>query len=108
MTLLAHIAILSVVAGQPQGSCPVRVVPANAPSDWVSAASALERSLHNSTAADRDCREIVVHASTPTTAWASVEVTTTDGRLGVRRLADARDLEPTVSALIVTLPADLM
>lgn len=103
-----HIAILSVVAGAPQGSCPVRVVPSNASADWVSAASALERSLHNSAAADRDCREIVVHAATPSGELASVEVTTVDGRLGVRRLADARELEPTVSALIVTLPADLM
>jgi len=109
MTPAIHIAILAAVAGAPQGSCPVRVVPPNASGAWVSAAFALERTLHDSAAADRDCREVVVHAATDQEAGsASVEVTTADGRRGVRRLADARDLEPTVTALIVTLPADLM
>jgi hypothetical protein len=84
-------------------SCHVEVLPADAPSAWVSAAYVLQQRLGNAPALDRDCRAVVIHAaSTP----ASVEVTTPDGRHGVRMLADARDLEPTVSALIVTVNAD--
>lgn len=105
MTPFAQLALIATVTtGNPEGSCPVRVVPANAPAAWVSAASALERTLHDATPGDRDCREVVVHAAPD----ASVEVTTSDGRRGVRRLAEARDLEPTVTALIVTVPTDLM
>jgi hypothetical protein len=106
-------ALVFIVAGQIFGSgavaaataptCHIEVLPADAPSAWVSAAFVLQQRLGNAPALDRDCRAVVIHASsTP----ASVEVTTPDGRRGVRVLADARDLEPTVSALIVTVNAD--
>jgi hypothetical protein len=106
-------ALVFIVAGQMFGSgavnaataasCHVEVVPADAPGGWVSAAYVLQQRLGTAPALDRDCRAVVIHAaSTP----ASVEVTTQDGRRGVRTLADARDLEPTVSALIVTVNAD--
>jgi hypothetical protein len=104
MTALMHIAIVAAIAGEPQGSCPVRVVPENASAAWLTAASALARTLRSPVSGDRDCREVIVHAASDP----SVEVTTSDGRHGVRRLADARDLEPTVTALIVTVPPEFM
>ncbi len=88
--------------------CPVRLVPADAPRPWAAAASALENTLRVTPTGDRDCLEVVVRAApSPTDAGASVEIITTDGRHGVRRLADARDLEPTVAALIVTISPGL-
>jgi hypothetical protein len=64
------------------------------------AAAAVRDSLRAGSDADRDCREVVIHASVERP---SVEVVTADGRRGVRRLADPRDVEATVAALIVTV-----
>jgi hypothetical protein len=85
------------------GTCRVELVPADATRAWVAAASALRESLRDGGPADRDCSRVVIHA---VPERPSVEVTTLDGRRGVRRLADARDIEPTVAALIVTVLAD--
>ncbi|HET6284125.1 MAG TPA: hypothetical protein VFH73_24420 [Polyangia bacterium] len=108
MTLLVY-TLLSVATANLGGGCPIRLLPADAPGPWLSAASALERSLQDRPSVDRDCLEVVVHAATAESPGiASVEVITADGRHGIRYLADARDLEPTVTALIVTVAPDLM
>ena len=92
----------------PAPPCRVELIPGDAPRAWVAAASALRDVLRAGGPADRDCRKVVIRASSE---QPSVEVTTLDGRQGVRRLADARDVEPTVTALIVTVlaapPADM-
>jgi hypothetical protein len=94
----------TIVAGEPAPACRVELVPAEASGAWASAASSLQRTLGTAAAPDRDCREVVIHAD-PT--HASVEVTTRDGRRGVRALSDAREVEPVVTALIVTVPDDV-
>jgi hypothetical protein len=107
MSPAVTLALLATMAPRPGASCPVRLIPSDAPQAWASAASALERTLRDTAAAGHDCREIVVRAAaTGATTPASVEVTTADGRRGVRTVADARDLEPTVAALIITIPTD--
>jgi len=106
-TLLALLIQLALVASAPAeatgAGCRVELVPANAPTAWVSAASSLRQTLHRAPEWDRDCRQVVIRA---TPEHASVEVTTRDGRRGTRVLADARDVEPTVTALIVTVPEE--
>jgi hypothetical protein len=94
----------TIVAGEPAPACRVELVPADAPGVWASAASSLQRTLGAAAAPDRDCREVVIHADP---AHASVEVTTRDGRRGVRSLGDAREVEPVVTALIVTVPEEI-
>jgi hypothetical protein len=94
----------TIVAGDPAPACRVELLPADASGAWASAASSLQRTLGTASAPDRDCREVVIHADP---AHASVEVTTRDGRRGVRALGDAREVEPVVTALIVTVPDDV-
>jgi hypothetical protein len=104
MILLSQLALLAVVASDPTDVCRVQVFPDDAPPGWSAAAADLQRQLRAGPAGDHDCRDVVVHALTRASF---VEVTTSDGRRAVRALADAADLQPTVAALIVTIPADL-
>jgi hypothetical protein len=99
MLLSAATAATATSAPAP-AACHVHLVPTNAGRAWVLAASALEQALRATPPGDNDCSEIVIRA---TSEHASVEVTTLDGRHGVRSLADALEVEPTVAALIVTV-----
>jgi hypothetical protein len=105
LVLLIHLGLqATVLADDAAPGCRVELWPADAPTAWVSAASALQRTLRAAPASDRDCRQVLIRA---TPEHASVEVTTRDGRRGVRLLGDAREVEPTVSALIVTVPDEV-
>jgi hypothetical protein len=103
MTLLAQLAVLLAAVTEPAGACRVQLLPGDAPRAWSAAAASLQRQLRAGPAGDHDCRDVIVRAGA---REASVEVTTADGRRAVRTLADAADLEPTVAALVVTLPPD--
>jgi hypothetical protein len=104
LALLLQLALVSSAPAEALGAgCRVDLVPANAPVAWVSAASALRQTLRRAPEWDRDCRQVLIRA---TPEHASVEVTTRDGRRGTRVLGDARDVEPTVTALIVTVPEE--
>src|SRR5262249_15859230 len=91
---------LSVALPPKRLPCRVEVVPADAAPEWLRAASALQRSLAARDVDEVDCGSVVVRAGGPAP---SVEVTTLDGRRGVRELADPGDLEPTVEALTTTV-----
>jgi hypothetical protein len=90
------LALVTVAPAAPP--CRVELLPPNAPTVWVSAAAALEHTLRTAPPGDRDCRDVLIRADRR-----SVEVTTTDGRRGLRLLAAPVDVEPTVAALIVTV-----
>lgn len=83
-------------------SCPLELVPAEAPAAWRTAAQAATQRLAASGSHDCGSVEIAVRP----TGGALVTFITTDGRRAVRALLAPEELAPTLDALLVTLPPD--
>ncbi len=83
-------------------SCPLELVPTEAPAAWKTAAQAATQRLAGSGSHDCGSVEIAVRP----TGGALVTFITTDGRRAVRALLAPEELAPTLDALLVTLPPD--
>ncbi len=83
-------------------SCPLELVPTEAPAAWKTAAQAATQRLAGSGSYDCGSVEIAVRP----TGGALVTFITTDGRRAVRALLAPEELAPTLDALLVTLPPD--
>ena len=84
--------------------CGVRLVPDDASEAWRTAVRTVEARVHTLSASSRDCREIVV---TIGGEGAQIEFTSVAGRHAVRFARTADELEPTIEALLVTIPNDV-
>lgn len=83
-------------------SCPLDLVPVDAPAAWKSAAQGAAQRLAASDGHDCGSVEVAVRP----TGGALVTFITTDGRRAVRALLAPEELAPTLDALLVTLPPD--
>ena len=83
--------------------CRVRLVPDDASEAWHTAVRTVEARVHMLAAASNDCREIVV---TVGGQGAEIEFTSRAGRRAVRFARTADELDPTIEALLVTLPSE--
>ena len=84
-----------------QSACVVTLRSPDGASGWASAVERIERAVGSLGDGAGDCREIDVVVDA---AGATVTFTTSDGRTAVRRIAQPRELEPLVDALVITVP----
>lgn len=104
LPLVAAALIGAGIVSSPAGAaaetgCPLRVIPEHPSAPWQ---AAVDRARADLSSRSGDCSEVEVEVESD---FATLKFTTNDGRRAVRVLHDASELQPTLDALLVTLPA---